>query len=185
MIYIFEGPDACGKSSQIARLNKYLAAKNRFPLNIHCTNFGLPTNGKSKSYSEMYYYKLMKDVIKFSDKDIYDVIMDRSWLGENVYGPLYRDRDGSYVFEIEKQLMRPDDVYGFRLITLIDTSLKMIDRDDGQSFSTEENMKIRENEAFVATHEKTAIEDKVLIDIADNDEEETWKAILQLFKFKE
>lgn len=185
MIYIFEGPDACGKSSQIARLNKYLALKHRFPLNIHCTNFGLPANGKSFSYSEMYYYKLMKDVIKWSDKDIYDVIMDRSWLGENVYGPLYRNKDCSYVFEIEKQLIKPNDVYGFRLITLIDTSLKMIDRDDGQSFSIEKSKKINENEAFVATHEKTLIQDKVLIDIADNDEEETWKAILQLFKLTE
>jgi len=177
MIYVFEGPDNCGKSTQISKLNKELASRHRWPLNIHCTNFGLPVNGKSRSFSEMYYYKIMKDVIKWSDADIYDVILDRSWLGENVYGPLYRNKSGDYVFEIEKQLIKPHDIYGFRLITFVDSSMKMIDRDDGQSFSIDKSMKQKEIDLFVETHDRSIISHKNLIDIAGRDENIVWDMV--------
>jgi len=175
MIYVIEGQDNVGKSSQIKRLTKYLANKHRFPLNIHCSSFGLPKN-QSQSYSEMYYYKLMKEVIRLSE-DIYDVILDRSWLGEYVYSPLYRGDSGEYVFEIEKILIKPDDAYGFRLITLVDSSMKNLERDDGDSFSIDPEMKKKEMNLFIEAHERSTIEDKLLIDIRDWREFAVWDQI--------
>lgn len=152
MIYLIEGVRNELKEAQIVALTNMIAEKHRFPLNIRCVQFGLPTNGKSRSYSEMYYYKLMKDAIKLSDTDIYDVIIDNSWLSENVVAPLYRGKPGEYVFEIEKQLIGPADAYGFRLITLIDSSNEEYKDDD---------------ELYKETHNKSAVENKILIDMAN------------------
>ena len=179
MIYIFEGIDNVGKSTQISKLNKVLASKSRWPLNIHCTNFG----DKSLDYSISYYNKLIKEVIWLSDRDIYDVILDRSWLGENVYCPMYRNTSGDYVFELERKLILPNDKYGFRLITMIDSSLNVLDREDGASFSTDSDMKSLEIKLFKETHEKSFIKHKLLVDIANLDEHDVWN-LIELFLFK-
>ena len=149
MIYIFEGVDNVGKSTQISKLFKKVAERGHGrPLNIHCANFGHTEKSRSEIYSKMYYYKFMKDIIKWSDRDIYDVILDRSYLGEAVYGPLYRDYDAEYVFEFEKEIFSERDLKSIYLITLIDDPLQLIKRDDGESFSIDFDTKKAEIALF-------------------------------------
>lgn len=179
MIYVLEGPDNCGKSLQCSNIFKAVANRGHGrPLNIHCANFGIKNPDKSETFSQMYYYKLMKDVKRWSDNDIYDVILDRSWLGEAVYGPLYRDVSGDYVFDYENDIFSKHDLESIFLITIVDDPQRAIDRDDGESFTTDYAIKQQEIQLFKEAHASSTIKNKLLIDISkDGDAQAVWRKI--------
>jgi len=179
MIYIFEGIDRVGKSTQINKLFKKIANRGHGrPLMIHCANFGIGDKVRSETYSKMYYYKFLKDIIRLSDRDIYDVILDRSHIGEAVYGPMYRDSDGEYVFDFEKEIFSERDLESTYLITLIDSPENAIERDDGLSFSTDLHLKKEEIHLFKCAHNDSHIKNKLLIDISKvGDADKVWSKI--------
>ena len=85
-------------------------------------------------------------------------IFDRFHLGECVYGPLYRDYSGDYVFLMEN-IIEDADV---RLILLVTSDFSFI-QDDGLSFDFE--ARNAEQDMFISAFHKSNIENKIIIDV--------------------
>lgn len=152
MKIIVEGLDRCGKTTLINNIVKHF--KKPFT-KLHY--YGPPFKDDKKNIEfDVSLYKDMAKIFNYFDY----VIADRSHLGALVYSPLYRGCSGEHVSEIEDDL--PEDVI---LITLIDKAENLINRDDGESFSTEVYKKRKEIKLFVEAHDKSKIKHKLLIDI--------------------
>ena len=108
-------------------------------------------------------FNLMLHLSKFKNAGM---ICDRSHLGEMVYGPIYRNYTGEYVLDIEAvyNVMKTfwDNVI---LITLVDKPERLIERDDGLSFSIDVDKKTTEINNFKNAHDKSTIKHKYIIDI--------------------
>jgi thymidylate kinase len=137
MVYIIEGIDNSGKSTQVKLLQKELSKMGKYPIIIHCSSLD-----KSLSFSDNknYYIKLISK-IKELNKD-FDIIMDRSHLGEAIYGPLYRNYSGDYVLNLLS------DFSDVKLVLFTDEIQNVIQRDDGDSFSINKNKKEKELQYF-------------------------------------
>ncbi len=95
------------------------------------------------------------------------IIFDRSHLGEMVYAPLYRGYDGNYVFDMEKEFLNalPKERLNSIKLILLTTSNFDIIVDDGLSFNPQN--KGREQDLFVQAFEKSAIPNKVIVNVHD------------------
>jgi hypothetical protein len=90
--------------------------------------------------------------------------MDRSWLGEAVYGPLYR---GVAIPQIELEqsfLLEPGDVDRIKLLVLVDDASGIASRSDGESMSEDLTFLENERALFKTAFVNTSIVDKTLID---------------------
>lgn len=99
-------------------------------------------------------------------------ILDRSHIGEKVYGPIYRPSiDTNYIWDLEKKhkISERDDVF---LIVVYDSSFKNLERDDGDSYTTEIEGCKKEVENFKSAFKNTSIQNKMLIDIAEKNEDQ-------------
>jgi thymidylate kinase len=159
MIYIVEGPDRTGKNSQILLLKKWLESKDRTPHVLHYSNVKCPD---IKAASERY-YRQMFDFCQFAIKNDYDLILNRAHIGEVVYSPIYRDYDGSYVYSLEKEFLKPTTPIA--LLLFIDDPDNLISREDGNSFSNDLEKKTIEVSAFVEAFERSKIKNKKVFDI--------------------
>lgn len=74
MIYIIEGPDGAGKSTYA----KFLSTVTGYPV-IHFSN---PKSEEEKAKM----YEMYLEILENND----DVIFDRSWISDLVYGPVLR-----------------------------------------------------------------------------------------------
>ena len=86
MIYIIEGLDRCGKTSFIDVLRNQI--KSPYIFTIHSTK--PPGNVNYKEWSKKYYTNLISRIVNLSLQGNI-IILDRSWIGETVYGPIYRN----------------------------------------------------------------------------------------------
>lgn len=96
------------------------------------------------------------------------LIFDRWHLGENVYAPLYRKYDGSYVFDLEK-INSLESANRIKLILLTEDFDKSKHfQDDGLSLgsASKENRR-REQDLFIAAFEKSSIKNKRMICVTD------------------
>lgn len=93
-------------------------------------------------------------------------ILNRSHLGEAVYAHRYRGYDGSYVFDLERELIDHGNVFhrSTLLVTLMTSDFSFI-ADDGLSFDF--TKKEEEQADFLKAHERSAIMHKLLIDVND------------------
>lgn len=159
MKIIVEGLDRCGKTSLIENLIKHY----KLPfMKLHF--YGPPFKDINKNVE--FDTVLYTDMVKVFD--VFDnVIADRSHLGALVYSPLYRNNNGYHVLELDKQL--PSDVI---LITLIDNAENLIERDDGESFTTDLDKKQKEIDLFINAHVLSNIKHKLLINISKYNIEE-------------
>lgn len=162
-VIIMEGPDNCGKSTQIKMLLKYLTDA---PTHIiHYSNISGISSNESMKYSKILYDDMFK-LITESFLNSRNLILDRAHLGEYVYSPIYRDYKGDYVFELEKKWMenlhRKNDIY---LFLFIDEPENLVSREDGLSFTTEINKKKQEIEMFKEAFNKSSIINKFPINI--------------------
>jgi len=175
MQIIFEGLDNTGKSTQIDNIRKYYNNKGFIVTHsnfIHGLDKKDYKNIAIKEYSQMFeIYNKFPEI---------DIISDRLHLGEYVYSPLYRDYDGSHIFNLEKKYnLDKLNVFLFVFIADIDTLLK---RDDGLSFSTEIDKKQYEIDAFTKAFEKSIIKNKLLIDTSKMSIDETHQNIINFIK---
>jgi len=162
-VIIFEGPDNCGKSTQIKMLLKYLAYDPTHV--IHYSNIPGISNKRSMEYGKVLYGDMFK-LITESFLSGRNLILDRAHLGEYVYSPIYRDYNGDYIFELEKQFMenihRKHNIY---LFLFVDEPENLVSREDGLSFSTELDKKTKEINLFKEAFNKSSIINKFPVNI--------------------
>lgn len=152
MIYIIEGLDRCGKTSFIDVLRNQI--KSPYIFTIHSTK--PPSNVNYEEWSKKYYTNLISRIVNLSLQGNI-IILDRSWIGEAVYGPIYRNTNIplSYFDSFIK-----DHVHLFKLFLFIDSPENLISREDGNSLSTQNIDKIKnEVELFKRAFDKSIIFD--------------------------
>lgn len=151
-IIIVEGPDRCFKTSAINHIRKNLV-KNPRVTTIHCSSPAVVSD--VEEWTRIHYLNLM-NLISVNQGVI---ILDRSHLGEHVYGTLYREAKCSeYIFGIEKILQDMD----VNLILLTDTIENRIFREDGLSQSKFDTEKMQlEHDLFVEAFNRTCISNKI------------------------
>ena len=175
-----EGPDRVGKSTQVTRLYKEIAARGMYPFILHFANLGIPEKDHCIKKSEML-YRRMFDIIRLNKGGLgtNGFILDRSHLGEWVYGKMYRDYDANFIWELEEDAKYHDEGNWNKnyLITFIDQPLNLISRDDGLSFSTRMKEKTVEVDRFIDSHQRSIIPNKILIDINATNEQEVWEQV--------
>lgn len=167
---IVEGPDNVGKTTLINNIKNHY---NDYTLHtIHYSNVKQSSTEDTIRYTEKLHSEMFRMMLNAVPNDKSGLIFDRSHLGEMVYGPIYRGYTGEYVIDIERKFKHILSIWdNLLLITLVDTPERLIERDDGLSFSTDINKKIKEIKNFKNAHDKSMIKHKLLIDIKDHDAE--------------
>lgn len=181
MIIIIEGMDRCGKDSLIKYLKKYLYDRDyiKSVQVLHYSN--LPIQDKYRVIEASYVlYTDMFEIAKFS-LDKFHLIMNRAHLGEWVYGYIYRNYKATFIYDIELNYIDlMDKMY---LITLVDSSLKCLEREDGNSLSEADKNKGKiECERFIEATELSYIKNKICVDIKDKTPQDVQE---EVFKFIE
>ena len=158
--YVLEGVDRVGKSSLVSGIQH----KRGFHATMH---FSKPIaldcyNGSLREYQERS-FRAMFSILR--DAKYTPFICDRAHLGECVYGPLYRQTDGDYVFDLEKSFDMQQN-HSTRLVLLTeDFSVSRHFVDDGESFDI--TKREQEQEMFIAAFERSIIPDKRIICVTD------------------
>lgn len=159
MIYVIEGPDRCGKSTFINHIRNNLT--NPKQLVIHSSKPPKELTGKAlERWTVIYYTQLIENAIAFS-KDGYDIILDRSWISEYVYGPLYRNIILPFDM-MEHTISENADM--FKLCFFKDSPVNLVKREDGESPSNKVADKIKELAAFDSALNLTVIKKQFIFD---------------------
>lgn len=169
-IIIFDGPDNVGKTTQIKLLMQNLICNptyiNYFP---HINGI---TQQESNNYNIILYNDMFTLMNKAFDKNR-NLIFDRSYISEFVYGKLYRNQNTEYIFHIEANgLHYLKNKLSIFLIIFIDNYKNLINREDGNSFSINEKDKINEIKLFKKAYKKSNIKNKILINVDNKSKEE-------------
>ena len=156
-IILIEGQDRTGKDTLIKYLTQQLFEYS--PIVIHCIGPSKKCKEPLKQSKEFY-----KNLLLLISNNNNNFILNRSHLGEIVYGPLYRNYDGYYVLDLEKKYLLNTDK-NVILISLIDSSYKNIKREDGDSLSNNTEDINNEIKQFKNMYELSNIKNKLFIDI--------------------
>lgn len=176
-VIIFEGLDRCGKSTQIKRLMKHFTDK---PIQwLHYSSI----KGLSAEEQTAWFQKEFRHMFSLIQDNSAHWFLDRSHLGERVYGTLYRPNvDTSYVFDLEQEFkVNQMDMY---LFVFYDSSLGNLKRDDGDSYSTDEDIVRKEIDLFKKAAVDSSIKNKMLIDIAGKNPDEVEMQIFDYLSFE-
>ena len=172
-LIIVESGDRLGKSSLIKGLCENYDYKN-ITLR-HCDK--PPKNLSSKEVLDFQFkcfkqeFELITYVSQLNDKFSYHdniIIYDRFYLGEYVYGQLFRNVDPKEIKDkiefFEKYYLSSPwlDTY---LITLTATAEFFFQKEDGQSFSQTLEDKAKELKLFIEAHQFSQIKNKLLVRI--------------------
>ena len=180
MIIIFEGLDRCGKSTQIQKLIHLLHDKSVHQLHYSSVK-GFPTKEETETYS-CKMYSDMFNLIHSHYKDMH-FVLDRSHLGEMVYGPIYRGYAGDYVLSIENYWRADKEFWDqIHLITFIDKPENVIKRDDGLSFTVDVEKKQKEIDLFVNATNKSFILNKYVLNVDKKDIETVYNELRSVLK---
>ena len=188
MTIIIEGVDALGKSTQIQKIKDEFEKQGISVHILHYSNIKAFGNDNKKIREAS--YKQYRDMLKLANyaasEDSMALILDRSHVGEAVYSPLYRDYNGDFVFEEEKTFLWQDNLKRIKLILFTDEVEAIIKRDkernDGQSFSLDPEMKKKELELFDKAFEKSIL-NKKRIELKGRDAEQIWNEEVKTFIF--
>lgn len=164
MFIIIEGPDNVGKTTLINKLTNHFNY-----MTFQCLHYGMvkhPTLEQHVAYNKKQYTELFKMMQHHTTLDNAGIICDRAHLGEMVYGPIYRGYTGEYVLDIEKEFINYKPIWdNLFLITLTDKAERLIEREDGESFSIDLDKKLTELANFRHAHESSNIVHKYTVDI--------------------
>ena len=98
------------------------------------------------------------------------IILDRSYIGEYVYGNLYRN--AKYTIEdfakFEKDYLKLDNAH-YVLVNFQDSPDNLISREDGQSHSSKFDDKFNELMLFDLLYEKSKINNKLIVNWSNLD----------------
>lgn len=159
-IIIIEGLDHTGKTTLIKSLRRKI--HNFKILGLSSSN---PPKNMSHDWSVNHYHSLLTQTAKLYHEG-WTIIADRFHIGETVYGPIYRQSDTDYIWEIE-EVVYPNnkDVW---LITLVDYGCKIVARDDGQSNESSAVEYEKTRSGFIESYNRSCIHNKILMNITDD-----------------
>ena len=174
---ILEGTDRVGKSTLITGISEYHNYDNIIVR--HC---GKPPKHINKE--DVYQWQMrcfikeavLADILKnmeIGEHRYYEnvVIYNRYYLGEYVYGIMFREYREEFIehrlSEFESQHIDLDNT---KLITLVADPEFLMSKEDGNSFSQTLEQKTKEVELFKIIHNKSLIKNKLLLKV-DNDGE--------------
>jgi len=167
-LIIIEGTDNTGKDTLISKiLEKYAIATI-----IHCGKPKSKTNADIEQ--DMLFDNYCNHIInnKFESSDV--IIMNRSHIGEYVYGTLYRGRSKDKVINminnINAKLSTKKDLSIYYIQLLCESANLLKNNEDGQSLSNGKVDKImKESKLFKEIFDIVNIENKKLIFVNDGD----------------
>lgn len=157
-LYVIEGQDRCGKSSLVNALRKNI--KNPKIAVMHSSK--PPAGVDVVDWTVTYYYNLLDQAINMVNEG-WDVILDRSWLGESVYGPIYRNVNIG-LKTMEEGCLDRIGAIDSRLIVMVDDASSIASRSDGESMSDDLNFLEKERAAFLVAYENTIVRNKEIVD---------------------
>ena len=171
LVLIVEGPDRCGKGTFIEEFCSITTTSNIIRLHSgkppNITGIALGDynicHKEQKKWAQKYNQRLLHNVnILSKTNDI--IILDRSYIGEYVYGNMYRKADYSNrdFNDFELDNLKLNDI-NCVLINFSDSAENLIKRDDGNSHSTDIERKNEELNRFVELHKISIIEEKYMI----------------------
>ena len=177
-LIIVDGMDNTGKSTLIARLTKVLESLGNTTITIHSQKPPKDIAPEDTSaYQHKYYLDLINILATLKSERKYDyIILDRGWISEYVYGPLYRNRGKQEIVEdnivLDKKVLSlfniPSDVY---LIMLLGSTKFLLSREDGKSLSdNDENLIELERTEFEKGYDYSLIDKKIYYEV-DSDNE--------------
>lgn len=183
MIIIMCGMDRCGKDTQIKNVISDIIEKDDTK-SVHVMHYSnIPIkNINTSEYAELaatQYIDMFKIMEKLSKMKNVSVIFNRAHLGEMVYGYIYRQYNADWIYDIEEHFEKL--LTEIKLVVLVDSGFKSVtERDDGMSFSKKDIEKAKiEVERFTLAYNMSNISNKILIDIKENDIEQTKIKILE------
>lgn len=184
MNIIIEGADALGKDTQIALIEKEFEKRSKAVHIVHYSNIKLDSNDDIKIASQIRYREMFKLMSVVPNENV--LILNRSHIGEAVYSPMYRNYNGDFVFDFEKDYVNHNNPVT-KLIVFTDTPEAVIERDkkrgDGLSFSLDVDKKRQEIEAFERAYNMSCL-DKKLIHLNGRTPEEIWEEDVYPFIFR-
>lgn len=129
--------------------------------------------------------KIFDHMFRIIQDDSAHWILDRSHLGETVYGTLYRPEENTgYVWYLEgKYRIAEKDNIG--LIIFYDSSFENLKRDDGDSYTTDLEISKKEVELFKTAFNTTSIQNKLLIDIAGKNPDQVEKEVFDFLNIND
>ena len=159
-IIIVEGLDRCGKSTIIEHIRKNVIKKSQI-VTMHSSS---PPKGVTDPMSWAYsHYVNLLTHSQVMAKGGTVVLHDRSYIGEYVYGPMYRKTDSSWIFNDTERaslesLFDLDKMY---LILCTDTIENRLLRDDGLSQTIDEEKMSCEYKNFIEAFAFSGIKNKM------------------------
>lgn len=158
--FLIEGIDRLGKSSLVAGIQQvrgyHVVIHHSKPLKLECYNFS------SLEYQQ-HTFRSMFSMLR--DARYTPIICDRAHLGEAVYGPMYRQTSGDYVFDLE-QAFEMHMTYNTRLVLLTeDFDIAEHFVDDGESFDITKRRS--EQQLFLNAFERSLMPDKRVVSVTD------------------
>ena len=177
-LIIVDGMDNTGKSTLIARLTKVLESLGNTTITIHSQKPPKDIAPEDTSaYQHKYYLDLINMLATLKSERKYDyIILDRGWISEYVYGPLYRNRGKQEIVEdnivLDKKVLSlfniPSDVY---LIMLLGSTKFLLSKEDGKSLSdNDEDLIELERTEFEKGYDYSLIDKKIYYEV-DSDNE--------------
>lgn len=172
-VIIIEGPDRCGKGTFIESIKNTILNSNIIHIHSSAPPKALDNN-KKVLWSTEYNINLIDNVnILSKTNDI--IILDRSYIGEYVYGTLYRNAEYTEddFIEFEKEYLDIDNI-NFSLINFKDNVNDLIIREDGKSASSffhdkAKELKQIEIDMFDNLHKLSIVKYKKTIDWSDDE----------------
>jgi len=162
--FVIEGVDRLGKDTLIEsiqqRLGYFQVVHFQKPRILDAYKIFKNSQLKYQEDSFTNAMQMLKSSAKF--------IFNRSWVGEAVYGPMYRNTDSSYIWKLE-QTHNIGQMQDVRLILLVeDFSKSKHFVDDGLSLGSIEK-RAQEQQLFIDAFNKSAFPDKKIICVTAED----------------
>lgn len=175
-LIIIDGMDNTGKTTLINRLTYVL--QDQLNMKVHTIHLQKPPSeipeDQIAEYSRTYYTtNLVNTLESFYNLGEYDyIILDRGWISEYVYGPMYRNRDPRDIVEDNivmdykiSNIFGRDNIY---LYVLVGTSKFLMRHDDNLSLSNaDEKLLIKECNLFQDAFYMSLLNNKKCINVDD------------------
>ena len=154
-LIIIDCMDNTGKITLIKRLTNVLEQLGHTTITIHSQKPPKDIKPEETSkYQHDYYTDLINKLVELKHEHKYDyIILDRGWISEYVYGPLYRNRAKQEIVEdnivLDKKVLSGFDACtGVYLIMMLGTTDFLLKQEDGKSLSknSKELIDIERNE---------------------------------------